>query len=105
MSLGRILSCFSFAASTHRGIEVEATQSNFAHLRKCSRFLLVTGQVSSDGLSVVLHFVGGEARRIRCSSRFLWGVGCIWRILPGVSYKSDAEKIPGDKKHVGGMLS
>jgi hypothetical protein len=33
-----------------------------------------TGQVSSDGLGVVLHFVGGEAWRVRCSSRFL-GLG------------------------------
>ena len=31
---------------------------------------------SSAGPSVVLRFVGGEARRTRCSSRFL-GVGCI----------------------------
>ena len=31
---------------------------------------------SSDDRSVVLHLVGGEARRVRCSSRFL-GVGCI----------------------------
>jgi hypothetical protein len=53
------------------------------------------------GLSVVVRFVGGEARQIPYPSRFSGCGRCIWcrRILPGVSYESRAQKIPEDKKH------
>jgi hypothetical protein len=61
---------------------------------------------SSDGLSVVLHFVSEEAWRFRCSSRF--SGGGVHLILANPSWRQlqeRAEKIPGDKKHVEGMVS
>ena len=60
---------------------------------------------SSCGLSVVLHFAGGEAWRVRCSSRFRGGVHLVLANLPWRQLQERAEKIPGDKKHVEGMLS
>jgi hypothetical protein len=57
------------------------------------------------GLSVVLHFVVGEAWRVRCSSRFRDGVHLILANPPWRQLQERAEKIPGDKKHVEGILS
>src|SRR6266850_2892942 len=58
---------------------------------KLPRCIVLLQPRRDAGLSVMLHFVGGEARRTLNPSRFS-GVrkGCIryWRILPGVSYKS-----------------
>jgi hypothetical protein len=57
-------------------------------------------------MSALLRFVGGEAWRVRCSSRFLGGgVHLILANPPWRQLQERAEKIPGDKKHMEGMLS
>jgi hypothetical protein len=58
-----VLSYFSYAACTYHGIEVEAKQSNFAQLRKCSRFLPVAANLlgHSNGRACTLDAsVGGK---------------------------------------------
>jgi hypothetical protein len=56
----------------------------------------------------VLRFIGEEAWRIRCSgvrhASLRWGASELANPA-GVNYESHAEKIPGDKKHVKGILS
>jgi hypothetical protein len=63
----------------------------------------LTDDIVSPKRSVA--FRGGEAWRVRCSSRFGGGVHLILANPPWRQLQERAEKIPGDKKHMKGILS